>query len=137
MEHHVVLPKTVVKRDGQTEVFESDKIMVAIAKAGKATGEFDAVKASELMPEVLTRISTRFANAAPGIEDIQDIVEQVLLDSGFLSRHVSILYIASSMLVCGRIGRRLSMWNRQSTNIYSSLTGGSMLMPIKVIVLAV
>ena len=78
-----MLPKTVVKRDGQPEPFESDKIMVAMAKAGKATGEFDAAKASELMHEVLTHISERFSTGAPGIEDIQDVVEHVLLAAGF------------------------------------------------------
>lgn len=93
MKHDIVLPKTIVKRDGQTEPFEADKIMVAIAKAGKATGEFDAVTAAELMPAVLAQINERFASSAPGIEAIQDVVEHVLLNAGyFVTARAYIVY---------------------------------------------
>lgn len=37
----------LIKRDGSVKDFDANKIVAAIAKAGKATGEFDESRAPE------------------------------------------------------------------------------------------
>jgi hypothetical protein len=47
----------VIKRDGSRVPFELQKIAIAIAKAGKATGEFDGSEAQRLASQVGDRKS--------------------------------------------------------------------------------
>jgi ribonucleoside-triphosphate reductase len=71
------------KRGGQVVEFESSKITSAIAKAGKATGEFGEREARKLTLRVLTLAHELRLDSVPEVEEIQDIVERVLLDSPF------------------------------------------------------
>ena len=73
----------IVKRDGRVVPFESGKITNAILKAGRATGEFGEVEARRLTIRVLSLAQAMFDNGAPGVEEIQDLVEEVLLASPF------------------------------------------------------
>ena len=73
----------IQKRDGRVVEFDSSKITAAIAKAGKATGEFDSKDAKKLTLRVLTLAHQLRMGPAPGVEEIQDIVERVLLDSPY------------------------------------------------------
>ncbi|MEJ2100503.1 MAG: ribonucleoside triphosphate reductase, partial [Desulfobacterales bacterium] len=61
----------------------SSKITAAIAKAGCATGEFGEKEAKKLTLRVLTLAHELKLDPAPEVEQIQDIVEAVLLDSPF------------------------------------------------------
>ncbi len=63
--------------------FDSAKIESAIARAGKAAGEFSEKEARKLTLKVLTLAHELRLGPVPGVEDIQDIVERVLLDSPF------------------------------------------------------
>ena len=63
--------------------FDSSKITVAIAKAGSASGEFGEKEAKKLTLRVLTLAHELKLDPAPEVEQIQDIVEAVLLDSPF------------------------------------------------------
>ena len=63
--------------------FDSSKITAAIAKAGGATGEFGEKEAKKLTLRVLTLAHELKLDPAPEVEQIQDIVEAVLLDSPF------------------------------------------------------
>ncbi len=72
----------VRKRDGQCVAFQGHKIESALARAGKATGEFDARVARLLSNMVLQRLAS-FSPAIPSVEQIQDMVEGILLDSGY------------------------------------------------------
>lgn len=74
---------TIKKRDGRIVEFDSSKITTAIAKAGKATGEFDAREARKLTLRVLTLAHDLRLGPLPDVEEVQDIVERVLLDSPF------------------------------------------------------
>ena len=76
--------QSVVKRDGATVPFEPDKIRSAIRRAGEATGEFDSDEASLLTTQVLKVLRHKFGPAAPQIEQIQDVVEQVLISANHL-----------------------------------------------------
>jgi ribonucleoside-triphosphate reductase len=63
--------------------FESSKITTAIAKAGKATGEFGEREARKLTLKVLTLAHELPLGPLPEVEEVQDIVERVLLDSPY------------------------------------------------------
>jgi len=71
------------KRDGRVVEFDSHKITSAITKAGKATGEFGEREARKLTLRVLTLAHELRLEPIPEVEEIQDIVERVLLDSPF------------------------------------------------------
>jgi anaerobic ribonucleoside-triphosphate reductase len=73
----------IKKRDGRVVAFDSPKITAAIAKAGKATGEFEEREARKLTLRVLTLAHELRPGPEPEVEEIQDIVERVLLDSPF------------------------------------------------------
>jgi len=71
----------IKKRSGQIVSFNEKKISIAIAKAGKATGEFDSKEASKLTKKVLICAEKIIKDAIPRIEQIQDIVEDIVLHS--------------------------------------------------------
>ncbi len=71
------------KRNDSVVKFDSSKITAAIHKAGKATGEFEEREARKLTLRVLTLSHEMRLGAVPGVEEIQDIVERVLLDSPY------------------------------------------------------
>ena len=71
------------KRDGRIEPFDSSKITKAIEKAGDATTEFGHREAQKLTLRVLTLANQLRLDAVPEVEEIQDIVERVLLDSPY------------------------------------------------------
>jgi ribonucleoside-triphosphate reductase len=75
----------IEKRDSTIVAFEAQKITNAIAKAGKATGDFDAKVAKRLTIKVLNLAQSAFGGVTkpPTVEEIQDIVEEVLLSSTY------------------------------------------------------
>jgi len=75
--------KSIRKRDGRLSEFDSSKITSAIAGAGKATGEFEEREARKLALRVMTLAHEMRLGPLPEVEEIQDIVERVLLDSPF------------------------------------------------------
>lgn len=86
-------PRSVIKRNGETASFDGDKIRSAIARAGKATGEFDAPEAELLAIQAIKVISHRFLDEAPHIEQVQDVVEQVLISANhFATARAYIVY---------------------------------------------
>ena len=77
------LIETIKKRNGTIAEFDSSKITAAIAKAGEATAEFSDREARKLTLRVLTLLHELRLGPDPEVEDIQDIVERVLLDSPY------------------------------------------------------
>ena len=75
--------ESVKKRDGIIVGFDSSKITSAIDRAGKATGEFGGTEAKGLASRVLNLIHQTHPGPTPEVEEIQDIVERVLLDSPY------------------------------------------------------
>ncbi len=75
--------ESIQKRDGRVVEFDSSKITSAIAKAGKATGEFEEREARKMTLKVITLARDLKLDPSPEVEEIQDIVERVLLDSPF------------------------------------------------------
>ena len=75
--------KKITKRDGKIVNFNPDKITEAIEKAGLATGEFKADRAKQLADKVLKRMEETITKRTPSVEQIQDVVEQILMESSF------------------------------------------------------
>lgn len=83
----------IEKRDGRVVEFDSSKITAAIAQAGKVTVEFGEREARKMTLRVLTLAHELRLGPLPLVEEIQDIVERVLLDSPFYkSAKAYILY---------------------------------------------
>ena len=71
------------KRNGNIVSFDKQKIVLAVAKAGEATGEFDA-QIAEVLTARVVNLATQIINTEiPEVERIQDIVEEVLLASPY------------------------------------------------------
>ncbi len=75
--------REIIKRNGTRVPFDASKITNAIAKAGKATGEFDKETARKLTIRVLNLAYQLLGSKTPTVEEIQDIVEEVLISSPF------------------------------------------------------
>ena len=71
------------KRDGRLVKFNAEKITNAIAKAGTATGEFEHTEARKLTIKVLSLAEKLFDGKVLSVEEIQDIVEEVLLQTSY------------------------------------------------------
>ena len=72
------------KRNGAVTAFNEDKISNAIFKALAATSKADRALADQLANKVVEKLVEQgFTDTrAPSVEDIQDIVESTLIDSG-------------------------------------------------------
>ncbi|KAF0189730.1 MAG: ribonucleoside-triphosphate [Desulfobulbaceae bacterium] len=77
----VQLFTSIRKRDQRLVDFQSEKITKALCKAGLVTGEIDLPEARRLTMQILAIAQNMFAETIPGVEDIQDLVEEVLLSS--------------------------------------------------------
>lgn len=73
----------IKKRNNKLVPFRSEKITTAILKAGEATGEFSENEAKRLTIRVLNLLHSLQGDSIPGVEFIQDIVEEVLLASPY------------------------------------------------------
>jgi len=72
----------VQKRDGRLVHFNESKIADAIFKAAEAVNGEDRSIAIELASAVTHFLQKKFDDKIPGIEDIQDIVEEILIKNG-------------------------------------------------------
>ncbi len=70
------------KRSGDEVDFDTAKISAVIFKAAMASGGTNRELADQLAGQVVARASEKFANAAPTVEDIQDLVEEILIKNG-------------------------------------------------------
>lgn len=73
----------LIKRDGSVKDFDANKIVAAIAKAGKATGEFDESRAARITEERVLPSLVALNLVTPHIEQVQDAVERALFEEGF------------------------------------------------------
>ncbi len=73
----------IKKRDGKLVVFEKEKITNAIFKAVKSVGGSDRETAENLTSKIETILHEKFdGHTIPTVEQVQDIVEKVLIESG-------------------------------------------------------
>ncbi|MBC9902939.1 MULTISPECIES: ribonucleoside triphosphate reductase [Achromobacter] len=69
----------ILKRDGRVAAFDRDKIAQAMAAAGSSTGELDLAGAQVLTDTVIAALE---GNPCPGVETIQNRVEEALVQAG-------------------------------------------------------
>ena len=74
----------IVKRDGRVVPFDESKITTAIWKAMRAVGEPDEVAAKRLSELVIGLLEERFIDEPPTVEEIQDLVEETLIEAGYV-----------------------------------------------------
>ncbi len=77
-------PQTVTRRDGLRTMFDGGRIRSAIARAGQSSGEYGDDETDRLTGEVLKVLDYKYRQASPGIEQIQDVVEQSLIAANHL-----------------------------------------------------
>ncbi|MBU2561266.1 MAG: vitamin B12-dependent ribonucleotide reductase [Nanoarchaeota archaeon] len=77
------MPSKIYKRDGRLVKFEPEKISAAMHKAFSALKLDDSKILKELTRKVVADVDRRFYHKIPKVEDVQDIVEQVLIKSGY------------------------------------------------------
>lgn len=82
-----LMPKInqIKKRDGRIAPFEPGKIENAILRAFIANDTGSPETAKNLTRQVTEILERKYAETTPGVETIQDIVEEVLLKNGFAS----------------------------------------------------
>jgi ribonucleoside-triphosphate reductase len=83
MNNIVTTIKEVKKRNGEIADFNLDKIFNAIKKAGLSSGEFDENTARLFTLKTANLLQQVYADSIPGVEDIQNCVEEILLTSPF------------------------------------------------------
>jgi len=76
--------KKIKKRDGRIVKFNQRKITDAIFKAGQETREFGLDTSKKLSDKVLDRAKEIIRDDIPAVEQIQDIVETVLIESRYI-----------------------------------------------------
>ena len=87
------LPKRIQKRDGSVVDFRSQKIIDAVTRAGKATGEFEAPRAEEIVREHVLPSLEVDDKGVCHLEAVQDAVEQALFKVGcFTTLRAYIVY---------------------------------------------
>lgn len=73
----------VRKRDGSVVQFQQEKVAEAIWKAAKAVGGHDKTKADHIAQLVSEDLSNKYgAEGIPGVEEVQDTVEKILIKEG-------------------------------------------------------
>lgn len=76
---------TIIKRDGRSAEFKTEKITDAIEKAFQASGAMqDRSVAEEMCEKVIQKLESGAIEGAPTVEGIQDVVEETLIESGFV-----------------------------------------------------
>ncbi len=107
----------IQKRDGRTVPFNVEKIADAIYKAARAVGGNDYQEASEMAEKVCDYLEANISKtgALPTVEEVQDAVEKVLVESGHAkTAKAYILYRADRT--------RVREMNTSLMKIYEDLT---------------
>jgi ribonucleoside-triphosphate reductase len=75
----------ILKRNGSLAPFDQDKITEAIFKAFKANNNYDKDKAEKICEQVASILNVVYKDGRiPTVENVQDLVEQTLINNGFI-----------------------------------------------------
>ena len=74
--------KSIIKRDGRRRKFDPLKIQAAIYKAQLACDQDDPESVRIITERVVDVINNRYEGKTPTVEEVQDIIEKVLIESG-------------------------------------------------------
>lgn len=78
----IVVPTTIVKRDGRVVPFDISRIENAMARCFASFGRTPETSIAELAQRVVNIVAAKSQGAAPTVEGVQDIVEMVLQAAG-------------------------------------------------------
>jgi len=108
---------SIVKRDGRVSVYNISKIQLAIQKAMEACGRNNREQEESLRLARLveTKLAEKYLDQAPGVEDIQDMVESVLMESGYA-------FVARKYIVYRAERTKAREMNSRLMRIYDELT---------------
>ena len=106
----------IIKRDGRKVPFDPQKITDAIMKAFRACNSAKTIKTAEqLTRQVLDELEKNECIGEPSVEEVQDTVERVLIENGFVRTAKSyILYRAERS--------RVREMNTRLMRIYEDIT---------------
>ena len=76
--------KRIIKRNGHLVDYDRGRIANAIFKAAASVGGFDRTEADRLAGVVELRLVNMYGDAAPTVEDIQDLVETTLIEENHI-----------------------------------------------------
>lgn len=76
--------KSIIKRDKREVPFNDDKITQAIVKAFIASGSSKREETAAMLTKEVVEELEKADNSTPGVEEIQDVVEDVLMTNGFV-----------------------------------------------------
>ena len=105
----------IVKRDGRQTTYDIYKISTAIYKAMEACGRHDKEESERLAQIVEEKLASQYQGKAPGVEDIQDTVETVLMENGYA-------FVAKKYIVYRSERTRAREMNTRLMHIYDELT---------------
>jgi anaerobic ribonucleoside-triphosphate reductase len=129
--------KLVRKREGRLEPFDQERITNAIWKAAKAVGGKNQEQAKSLSDQVALELGRRFGeDGVPTVEEIQDIVEKMLIESGhartakayilYRKQHQDLRELASLLSSADLVDQYLEIedWRvKENSNMSYSLQG--------------
>ena len=76
--------KFIIKRNGQKEKFNQNKISNAISKAFKAVGNYNKEEINRLTDKVISYLNLFYKQGnEPQVEMIQDLIEKILMEEGY------------------------------------------------------
>ncbi|MCK4261798.1 anaerobic ribonucleoside-triphosphate reductase [bacterium] len=117
---------SVRKRDGRIVLFNETKIADAIFKAARAVGGEDKFLAEDLAKAVTFFLKKKLWENIPDIEDIQDSVEKVLIETGHArTAKAYILYRDQRARQRERLKVRKEVRDKRTTTDLSLLVTGS------------
>ena len=134
---------TIIKRDGRVVPFEQEKIEQAISKAFMASGSRKSADTAKELTQLVVDTLERDESieSSPSVEQVQDTVEKVLIEKGFVrSAKTYILYRAERSRVREMNTRLMKVFEditykdavdsdikRENANINGDTAMGSML----------
>ena len=103
------------KRDGREVNFDVEKIAIAINKAFEATYKPGQEETARALADEVVSILVQEANPTPDVEHIQDIVEKVLMDNGYVQTAKSYILYRSER-------SRVREMNTRLMKVYEDIT---------------
>ncbi|MEK6843488.1 MAG: ribonucleoside-diphosphate reductase subunit alpha, partial [Candidatus Micrarchaeota archaeon] len=103
-------------RDGRIVDFDKERIALAIWKAAKAVGGKDKALADALADTVVDQLEKAYTDLeVPGVEEVQDMVEKVLIEGGYAK--------TAKAFIIYRAKRSEEREKMKIENVQKSLTG--------------
>ncbi len=105
----------IKKRDGREAPFNIEKIANAVFRSSSSVGETDYGVVIDLSTRIAERVEQEITDDIPNVEQIQDIVEKVLIENGWVEE-------AKAYIIYRAERTRLREMNTKLMKIYEDLT---------------